>query len=76
MLCSAGLDGMRLVAEAVPKSSLKTVHLKKLGSQRDSEHHPAEGKYTSPAAGAELMPLAWVLGCAGVVSPASRPVLT
>ena len=36
LLCSAGLDGTRPVAEAVPKSSLKTVHLKNLGSQRDS----------------------------------------
>lgn len=57
---------------------LKNSALEEAGQpERLSEHHlAAEGKYTSPAAGAKLMPLAWVLGCAGVVSPASRPVLT
>lgn len=39
---------------------LKTSALEKAGQlERLSEHHPAEGKYTSPVAGAKLMPLAW-----------------
>lgn len=39
---------------------LKNSALEEVGQpERLSEHHPAEGKCTSPAAGAELLPLAW-----------------